>query len=102
MSSHDLTTLIREHNPEFEVYRQQRALKERGQGDKITELSQMPAPFREGFGSDMTAPWALDKYKFVPEVQMAYELQPGKDWHLQYRSQKADSEFGPEATRFFG
>ena len=64
-------------NPEFELYRQQKDFKASGREDKISELSRMRAPAREDFGKGKTAPWALDKYKFVPEVEMAYELQPG-------------------------
>ena len=73
---------FKQANPAFELYYRQKELKALGREDEIPALANMPAPEREDYGRGKKAPWALDKYKFVPEVEMAYQLQPGKDWYV--------------------
>lgn len=70
-----------EHNPDFDLYRMQ---KEYGQDDAriVAELSHLPSPPHEGQPEGHTAGWALDKYKFLRMIEIAYERQPGRDWYL--------------------
>lgn len=73
---------VRDNNSDFDIYRQQIVLQSKGREDDIPSLADMSAPPRTDWGRRRKAPWALDKYKFLPMLEMAYELQPEKDWYV--------------------
>lgn len=52
-------------NPDFDRYKEQNEAKQRGEEIYYTE---------EG--------WRLDRFKFLPMVEKAYELQPKADWYI--------------------
>jgi len=58
-------------NPDFDLYNQQKALKEVGQTVAMLKSE----------GRDQAA-WNLDKYKNIHTAQKSWDLAPGRDWYL--------------------
>ena len=71
-----------ENNAAFELYRKQKELVSLHREGEIEALANKPAPARDDWGKGKTAAWALDKYKFLPMLEMAYALQPDRDWYV--------------------
>ena len=71
-----------ERNPDFELYRKQKELKTQNRESELETLSHMLAPPRDWRTKGKSASWGLDKYKFIPMVEAAYELQPDRDWYV--------------------
>lgn len=69
-------------NKDFDLYRAQLELQSNGMEDEIEDLVRMPAHVNHWATAGHNAPWALDKYKFIHMLEMAYELQPGRAWYL--------------------
>ena len=75
-----ISPAIRDNNPAFEIYQKQKELQSQHRENELPALADMPAPPRNDWGRGNKAAWALDKYKFLPMMEMAYELQPGREW----------------------
>jgi hypothetical protein len=70
-------------NQDFNIYRDQLELQAQNREDEIETLfAQRPAYVFHWHTLGHSAAWALDKYKFIHMLEMAYELQPGRDWYL--------------------
>ena len=81
-------------NPDFDIYRQQKALRYAGEGLE-----------------DLDAGWTLDKYKFLPMVQKAWHLKPERNWYIFFETDtyvfwknlvEFLSHFDPEKTWYMG
>lgn len=70
------------HNKDFDIYREQQHLQALGREDEIEGLASRPAHAEDWHTASHNAPWALDKYKFLHMLEMAWDLQPNKDWYL--------------------
>ncbi|KAK5171480.1 uncharacterized protein LTR77_004625 [Saxophila tyrrhenica] len=69
-------------NKEFDIYWKQQRLQADGKESEIPSLSSIPAIERDWRTKGRTAGWALDKYKWLHMLDMAWDLQPDRDWYL--------------------
>jgi hypothetical protein len=69
-------------NPDFNLYRQQKALLAEGRDIEIPALRSLPNPIDDWRIKDKSAAWALDKYKFLHMIEQAWELQPDREWYV--------------------
>jgi len=68
----DVSPAIRDNNPVFEIYLQQRRLRDEGY-----TMEQLGVT-----SSSHNVAWELDKFKFLPMVYKAYTDIPNKDWYV--------------------
>jgi hypothetical protein len=71
-----------EGNEEFDIYRKQLALKAEGRESELESLSTMLAPPRDWRTKGKSAGWALDKYKWLHMIDMAWDLNPNRLWYV--------------------
>lgn len=70
------------YNPDFRLYWQQREYAEQGRETELLELSKIPIPYKDWRTAGKSAAWGLDKYKFLPMIKRAWDLQPERDWYV--------------------
>ena len=68
----DVSPAVRDNNPVFEIYHQQRRLRDEGY-----TMEQLGVT-----SSSHNVAWELDKFKFLPMVYKAYTDIPNKDWYV--------------------
>lgn len=72
----NVSQAVRNNNPAFDIYHQQRRLKDGGSTlEQISSSLDAKAPGHN-------AAWELDKFKFLPMVYKAYTDMPDKDWYV--------------------
>ena len=71
-----------ENNRDFDIYRKQQELVSEHRAVEIESLANMPAHPRDWRTKGKNAAWSLAAYVNIPMLEMAYELQPNRDWYV--------------------
>lgn len=73
---------LRQQHKDFEIYRKQYEYINSGRETDLHSLSELPIPGKDWRTEGKSAAWGLDKYKFLHMVELAWEIQPERDWYV--------------------
>lgn len=78
----DFTPRAVAKNPDFDLYFKQQKLKAEGREKDIPSLASLPIADEDWRTKGKTAAWGLDKYKNIRMVDLAWRMQPDREWYV--------------------
>ncbi|KAK3115099.1 hypothetical protein LTR53_005915 [Teratosphaeriaceae sp. CCFEE 6253] len=78
----NVSSEVMDLNTDFDIYRTQHALAASGRETELRSLNSLPIADGNWRTSGKSAAWGLDKYKFLHMIELAWRLQPDRDWYV--------------------